>query len=313
MRPVRTILVKLGGDVVVRLLDQRRDDLPATGGRWLRVRLYHGVNRILQLPGASVRTVAFTGQGIVIGLRRRRRRLLCPCGATTRARYDTSRRRWRHLDFGACRVWLEADIHRGGCRTCREVCTEQVPWAGPNARAQQRLRERRGLVGAADGQDQHRPAAALLLGGRRRDRRPGGDRPHLRLCPGPSLPHRGGRDLLQARPPVPDYRGRPRHRHAGLGRQATLQDRVRGVLHRPRPAACCLRQPGCRIEEHFDAIVAAVELGLSNSRLEGINAKIRLIQRRGYGFRNLLEEMPSGDRDGPPVGRHGAHEGLGRR
>jgi transposase len=42
-----------------------------------------------------------------------------------------------------------------------------------------------------------------------------------------------------------------------------------------------------RIEKHADAIVAAVELGLSNSRLEGINAKIRLIQRRGFGFRNL--------------------------
>jgi transposase len=42
-----------------------------------------------------------------------------------------------------------------------------------------------------------------------------------------------------------------------------------------------------RIEKHFDAIIAAVELGLSNCRLEGINAKIRLIQRRGYGFRNL--------------------------
>jgi transposase len=42
-----------------------------------------------------------------------------------------------------------------------------------------------------------------------------------------------------------------------------------------------------RIENHFDAIIAAVELGLSNSRLEGINAKTRLIQRRGYGFRNL--------------------------
>jgi transposase len=26
---------------------------------------------------------------------------------------------------------------------------------------------------------------------------------------------------------------------------------------------------------------------LSNSRLEGINAKIRLIQRRGFGYRNL--------------------------
>ncbi|WP_198029016.1 transposase [Actinoplanes sp. N902-109] len=41
------------------------------------------------------------------------------------------------------------------------------------------------------------------------------------------------------------------------------------------------------IEKHAEAIVAAVGLGLSNSRLEGINAKIRLIQRRGFGYRNL--------------------------
>ena len=34
-------------------------------------------------------------------------------------------------------------------------------------------------------------------------------------------------------------------------------------------------------------VVAAVELGLSNSRLEGINAKIRLIQRRGYGYHSV--------------------------
>ena len=42
-----------------------------------------------------------------------------------------------------------------------------------------------------------------------------------------------------------------------------------------------------RIQKHCDAIIAAVELGLSNSRLEGINAKTRLIQRRGFGYRNL--------------------------
>jgi len=42
-----------------------------------------------------------------------------------------------------------------------------------------------------------------------------------------------------------------------------------------------------RIRAHFDGIVASVHHGLSNSRLEGINAKIRLIQRRRYGFRNL--------------------------
>jgi transposase len=98
----------------------------------LRVRLTTAFNRILQRPGPSVRAVAFTDQGIVIGLGRRR--LLCPCGATTMARYDSSRRRWRHLDFGVCQVWLEADIHHIDCRACGRVRTEQVPWGRPNAR-----------------------------------------------------------------------------------------------------------------------------------------------------------------------------------
>jgi transposase len=42
-----------------------------------------------------------------------------------------------------------------------------------------------------------------------------------------------------------------------------------------------------RIRKHFDAIIAAIRLGLSNSRLEGINARIRLIQRRGFGIRDV--------------------------
>jgi transposase len=41
-----------------------------------------------------------------------------------------------------------------------------------------------------------------------------------------------------------------------------------------------------RLRKHFDAVIAAVELGLSNSRLEGINTKIRVIQRRGYGHKD---------------------------
>ena len=40
-----------------------------------------------------------------------------------------------------------------------------------------------------------------------------------------------------------------------------------------------------RIRKHFDGIVAAVEWGLSNSRLEGINAKIRLINNRAHGHK----------------------------
>jgi transposase len=37
------------------------------------------------------------------------------------------------------------------------------------------------------------------------------------------------------------------------------------------------------IRSHRDRILAAVELGLSNSKLEGLNSKIRLINHRGYG------------------------------
>ena len=35
--------------------------------------------------------------------------------------------------------------------------------------------------------------------------------------------------------------------------------------------------------ERFDGIVAAVKLGLSNGLIESLNAKIRLINARGYG------------------------------
>ncbi|MGW5366396.1 ISL3 family transposase [Actinopolymorpha pittospori] len=38
-----------------------------------------------------------------------------------------------------------------------------------------------------------------------------------------------------------------------------------------------------RLRKPFKPIAAAVEHGLSNSRAEGINSKIRVIQRRGYG------------------------------
>ncbi len=37
------------------------------------------------------------------------------------------------------------------------------------------------------------------------------------------------------------------------------------------------------VRAHRDGILAAVELGLSNSKLEGLNSKIRLINHRGYG------------------------------
>ena len=40
---------------------------------------------------------------------------------------------------------------------------------------------------------------------------------------------------------------------------------------------------GKRFQQHFEPILAAIELGISNALIEGINAKIRLINARGYG------------------------------
>ena len=47
------------------------------------------------------------------------------------------------------------------------------------------------------------------------------------------------------------------------------------------------RQLVKRVRNHFDGIVAAVEWGLSNSRVEGVNAKIRLINNRAHGHQSV--------------------------
>lgn len=91
-------------------------------------------NKMLEIPGATVTEITFTPEGIVVGLRRRFYRLTCPCGTTVGATYDSSVRRWRHLDLGSCRLLLEAEIRRLYCPRCERVRTEQVPWARPGAR-----------------------------------------------------------------------------------------------------------------------------------------------------------------------------------
>ena len=91
-------------------------------------------NRMLGIEGATVSGVVFGPEGVVVDLRRRRRKLRCPCGWKTWACHARSVRRWRHLDLGGSRVWLRAEVRRVACRRCRRVRTEQVPWARPGAR-----------------------------------------------------------------------------------------------------------------------------------------------------------------------------------
>lgn len=90
-------------------------------------------NRLLALPGTWVSGVRFVADGIEVDVRLRSRWLRCPCGFTARAGYDRSRRRWRHIDLAAAKLWLVADIRRLDCPNCG-VRTEQVPWARPGAR-----------------------------------------------------------------------------------------------------------------------------------------------------------------------------------
>ena len=81
----------------------------------------------------QVRSVEFCSEEIVVGVRLCSPRLRCVCGYATRASYDRRRRRWRHLDVGGWRCFIEMDVRRLVCPYCG-VRTEMVPFARPGAR-----------------------------------------------------------------------------------------------------------------------------------------------------------------------------------
>ena len=86
-----------------------------------------------------------------------------------------------------------------------------------------------------------------------------------------------------------------------IGRAWTLKEQLRDIYrlnHPPDVARQQLRRwitaakrsrinafvaLGKRLQVYFDALIAAIELGISNALIEGINAKIQLINARGYG------------------------------
>lgn len=92
-------------------------------------------NRLLRLPGASVIDVSFSAQGVIVTVRLRRRRRVCPrCGQTGRHLQIHGRRvkRWRHFDLGAVRCIIECELRRLRCPSCG-IGLEPVPWARPGA------------------------------------------------------------------------------------------------------------------------------------------------------------------------------------
>jgi len=105
------------------------------------MRVSTAFNTMLAIPGASVTAVEFEPTHVVATLRRRERRPNCPCGWKGRAVYDHSVRRWRHLDLGGCKLFLQAEVRRLLCRRCQRVRTEDVPWARPGARHSRDLQD----------------------------------------------------------------------------------------------------------------------------------------------------------------------------
>ena len=99
------------------------------------MRVTSAFNRLLGIAGVSVAAVRFEREGVVTVLRVRRRLLVCPrCGCVGRAGYDQRLRRWRHLDLGGTRWFLEYGLRRFPCSGCGRVVSEAVPWARPGAR-----------------------------------------------------------------------------------------------------------------------------------------------------------------------------------
>lgn len=93
---------------------------------------------------------------------------------------------------------------------------------------------------------------------------------------------------------------RLRRQRSVLYRCWQLKESLRDLYRLARPAdapghldrwlawACRSRIPSFvklsrTIRKHRDRVLAAIRLGLSNSKLEGLNSKIRLINHRGYG------------------------------
>lgn len=91
-----------------------------------------------------------------------------------------------------------------------------------------------------------------------------------------------------------------RRSHEQIGRGYELKEGLRGLFRDVAPDQAkayldgwiseagdsglpAFVQLARRITKHYDGVLNAVQLGLSNSRLEGINGKIRLINARGYG------------------------------
>ncbi len=93
------------------------------------MRVQTAFNRMLALPRAWVRDVAFSSEGVIVTVVLRPGAPLCSgCGTRDLAIKEHRVKRWRHLDLGASRCHIECLLRRLYCPGCGDVY-ERVPWA----------------------------------------------------------------------------------------------------------------------------------------------------------------------------------------
>ncbi|MGZ6670465.1 MAG: ISL3 family transposase [Solirubrobacteraceae bacterium] len=98
------------------------------------MRVTTAYNRMLGLPGAWVRDVAFGEGAMIVTVALRRKRPVCSgCGARGLRIKDHRVKRWRHLDVGGLRCVIECWLRRLYCPGCGDL-PEMVEWARDGAR-----------------------------------------------------------------------------------------------------------------------------------------------------------------------------------
>lgn len=115
---------------------------------------------LLDVTSTFVRDVRFEADGLVIAVVPSWRKPRCgQCEAVCPGYDRRDPRRWRHLSFGATKVWLEYAPRRARCPECG-VRTEKTPWAPHGSRFTWAFEE----LAAYMAQGMDRTKASNLLG-----------------------------------------------------------------------------------------------------------------------------------------------------
>ena len=98
------------------------------------VRVTTALNRMLGLPGAWVRDVAFGQEAVIVTVVLRAKKPVCSgCGARGLKIKEHREKRWRALDLGGLRCVIECRLRRLYCPGCGDMY-EAVPWARAGSR-----------------------------------------------------------------------------------------------------------------------------------------------------------------------------------